>query len=142
VEFVSWQDERMLRTVDAVRQELDEGGLFRRYSSGDDLEGKEGAFVAGSFWLTECLAMQDRIDEAREVFDRALSSANRLGLFSEQYDPDESRLLGNFPQGLSHYAHIAAALALSERRRDGEAPARWRRRGRDRQRGFLSSFPA
>ena len=121
VEFVSWRDERMMRTVDAIREDLDEGGLIRRYRADDELEGTEGAFVAASFWLAECLAKQERIDEAREVFDRALSSANHLGLFPEQYDPGHSRSLGNFPQGLSHYAHIVAALALAEQHRDGEA---------------------
>jgi GH15 family glucan-1,4-alpha-glucosidase len=116
VDFVAWEDERMVRTVDAVRAELDEGGLIRRYSSNDELKGREGAFVAGSFWLSECLARQGRIDEARDVFDRALASANHLGLFAEQYDPERSEMLGNFPQALSHYAHISAALALAERR--------------------------
>jgi GH15 family glucan-1,4-alpha-glucosidase len=121
VEFVPWDDERMVRTADAIRETLDEGGLVRRYSTSDELAGKEGAFVAGSFWLAECLAKQNRIDEAREIFDRVLASANELGLFPEQYDPAKSRMLGNFPQGLSHYAHIVAALALAEHRGDAKA---------------------
>lgn len=38
--FVGWEDERMVRTVDAVREELDDGGLLRRYRD-DKLERRE-----------------------------------------------------------------------------------------------------
>jgi GH15 family glucan-1,4-alpha-glucosidase len=63
--------------------------------------------------LAECLAYQKRLDEAREVFDRAVSAGNDLGLFSEEFDPASGNMLGNFPQGLTHLSHIAAAVALS-----------------------------
>jgi GH15 family glucan-1,4-alpha-glucosidase len=115
VGFVPWDDERFVRTVDAIRQELDEGGLLVRYRRADGLPGREGAFLACSFWLAECLARQGRSAEAREVFDRAASTANDLGLFSEEYDPGRGGMLGNFPQGLTHLSHIAAAVALAAR---------------------------
>jgi pentatricopeptide repeat protein len=70
--------------------------------------------VACSFWLVECLARQDRFDEARRVFDRTVAAGNDLGLFSEEYDTQHNELLGNFPQGLSHLSHITAALAIAE----------------------------
>jgi GH15 family glucan-1,4-alpha-glucosidase len=110
--FVDWKDERMVRTTDAVWEDLEEGGLLRRYRAGNDPGGREGVFVACSFWLAECLARQDRHPEASEVFDRAVSTANDLGLFSEEYDTGSSEMLGNFPQGLTHLSHIAAAVAL------------------------------
>jgi len=91
-------------------------GLIRRYTSDDSLEGEEGAFVACSFWLSECFARQGRLEEARAVFDRAISTANGLGLFSEEYDPKRQQMLGNFPQALSHLSHLEAALALAETR--------------------------
>jgi L-alanine-DL-glutamate epimerase-like enolase superfamily enzyme len=68
----------------------------------------------GSFWLVECLARQDRFDEARRVFKRTVAAGNDLGLFSEEYDTQHNELLGNFPQGLSHLSHITAALAIAE----------------------------
>jgi GH15 family glucan-1,4-alpha-glucosidase len=110
--FVAYDDDRMIRTVDAIREELDVDGLLRRYRVRDGLGGKEGAFVPASFWLAECLARQGRTEEARAVFERASSAGNDLGLFSEEYDVGGRQMLGNFPQGLSHLSHIMAALAV------------------------------
>jgi GH15 family glucan-1,4-alpha-glucosidase len=115
VEFVDWRDERMVRTVAAVREELDAGGgLLYRYRRRDGLPGREGAFLCCSFWLVECLAEQGELTEARSVFDKASAAANDLGLFSEEVDPKTGELLGNFPQGLTHLAHISAAVALAQ----------------------------
>jgi GH15 family glucan-1,4-alpha-glucosidase len=115
VDFIPYDDPRMLRTAEAIRTDLDDGhGLILRYRTDDDLAGREGAFVTCSFWLAECLARQGRIQEARELFDRVSSCGSDLGLFSEEYDSDTGELLGNFPQGLSHLSHIAAAVALAQ----------------------------
>jgi GH15 family glucan-1,4-alpha-glucosidase len=115
VEFVDWRDERMVRTTQAIREELGAGdGLLYRYRRKDGLKGDEGAFLCCSFWLVECLARQDELDDARAVFDRTIATANDLGLFSEELDPGSGELLGNFPQGLTHLAHIDAAVALAE----------------------------
>jgi len=112
--LVEYQDERMVRTVEAVREELDDHGLIRRYRPADDgLEGKEGVFLAASFWLTECLARQGKLEEAREVFQKALATGNDLELFSEEFDPNNREMLGNFPQGLTHLSLVAAAVALA-----------------------------
>jgi GH15 family glucan-1,4-alpha-glucosidase len=113
--FIGFKDERMIRTVDAVWQDLEEDGLLLRYPRGNDgMAGEEGAFISCSFWLAECLARQDRIEEARQVFQRALETGNDLGLFSEEYDTRSQNLLGNFPQALTHLSLIAAGVALGE----------------------------
>jgi GH15 family glucan-1,4-alpha-glucosidase len=112
VEFIAWDDERMIRTADAVRDKLGQDGLIRRYKTPDGIGDREGPFIACSFWLAECLAHQRRLDDAREVFDRAVAASNDLGLFSEEYDPAADTMLGNFPQGLTHLSHIAAAVVL------------------------------
>ena len=114
VDFVAWDDERMVRTTEAIRNELSRDGLVRRYTAKDGLKGKEGVFVACTFWLAECLAHQRRRAEARQAFERACRCANDLGLFAEEYEPKKGEMLGNFPQGLTHLAHVSAALALEE----------------------------
>ena len=125
--FVDFHDERMVRTVDAVRAELDQGGLLRRYPADsrelDGLEGVEGTFLACSFWLAECLARQGRLTEARAVFERASAAGNDLGLFAEEYDQERREMLGNYPQALTHLSLIAAAVAITEME-DGSPPGR------------------
>lgn len=119
--FVDYRDERMMRTVEAVREDLCENGLVRRYAADNDgLDGKEGTFLACSFWLAECLARQGRMEDAHDVFQRALSTGNDLGLFSEEFDTATAEMLGNFPQGLTHLSQIAAAVALAEMGKDGK----------------------
>lgn len=111
--FVDWRDERMVGTVDAIRDALDAGrGLLFRHRTPDGLDGREGAFLACGFWLAECLAHQQRWSAAREAFAASCATANDLGLFSEQYDPERGLMLGNLPQALTHLSHIAAAVAL------------------------------
>jgi len=114
VDFVAWDDERMVRTTEAIRKSLSYAGLVRRYEAQDGLPGTEGVFVACTFWLVECLAHQGRRKEARAAFARACRCANDLGLFAEEFQPKQGEMLGNFPQGLTHLAHVSAALALEE----------------------------
>jgi GH15 family glucan-1,4-alpha-glucosidase len=113
--FIDYRDERMVRTTDAIRDDLMDNGLIRRYKGdGDGLQGKEGAFLACSFWLVECLARQGRMAEAHTAFQQILNTRNDLGLFSEEYDITAREMLGNFPQGLTHLSQIAAAVTLDE----------------------------
>lgn len=113
--FIDYRDPRMVRTTDAIRETLGVGGLLRRYNCPDQLPGTEGAFVACSFWLVECLAEQGRVELALEYFNRACATANDLGLFSEEYDPVSEGMLGNFPQGLTHLSYVDAVRALRRR---------------------------
>lgn len=112
VGFVDANDERMLTTVDAIREELgvEPTGFIRRYRSNDD----EGVFLLCSFWLVEVLAMQGRVDEARDFFERLTSVGNDLGLFAEEYDVTRSELVGNFPQAYTHLGLIAAEKRLRD----------------------------
>jgi GH15 family glucan-1,4-alpha-glucosidase len=114
--FLPFDDPRMIRTVDAIRRELEEDGLILRYrveKTDDGLHGEEGTFLPCSFWMAEVLARQGRLEEARIIFDRASSTSSELGLFAEEYDTHGERMLGNFPQALTHLSHIVAAVAIA-----------------------------
>ena len=56
-----------------------------------------------------------------------LAHANPLGLFSEDIEPDDGRLLGNFPQAYTHVGMIHAATTIGALMdaRDGHVRA-WR----------------
>jgi GH15 family glucan-1,4-alpha-glucosidase len=117
-EFIAWDDERMVRTLAAIREQLDAGrGLLYRYRRRDGLEGREGAFLCCSFWLAECLARSGDLDEARTVLDAAIAAANDVGLLAEEVDPSSGEALGNYPQALTHLSHIDAAISLAQAER-------------------------
>jgi GH15 family glucan-1,4-alpha-glucosidase len=118
VGFLPPHDPRVAGTVRAIERELLRGGFVLRYSSGpggaaDGLSGPEGVFLACSFWLADCYALMGREADARELFARLLALRNDVGLLSEEYDPDGKRMLGNFPQALSHLALIGTAFNLT-----------------------------
>ena len=126
VGFLEPTDPRVVGTVEAIQRELVKDGFVLRYipdaDAADGLPPGEGAFLACSFWLVIDLALIGRKDEAEELFDRLLALRNDLGLFSEEYDVEHGRLIGNFPQAFSHLTLIAAALALSGDDADGARP--------------------
>jgi GH15 family glucan-1,4-alpha-glucosidase len=102
-------------------------GLVARYHTVPDVDGLppgEGAFLPCTFWLADNLALQGRVDEAREIFQRLLSLQNDVGLLSEEYDPVSRRMLGNFPQAFTHVGLINTAWNLD--RNEGPAVQRHR----------------
>ncbi len=103
-------------TVETIRAQLrlpDTQGYLYRYLCLDDFGRPQSAFVICSFWLSQALANLGRVDEARVVFEEALSAQNRCGLLSEHFDPSRGVQLGNFPQCYSHVGLINAAFAIS-----------------------------
>ncbi len=116
VGFLPPGDPRVIGTVDAIQRGLTNNGLVMRYlptKSIDGLPDGEGAFLACSFWLADALILLGRTAEARALFDRLAALTNDLGLLAEEYDPVEKRMLGNFPQALSHVALVNTAINLS-----------------------------
>ena len=116
VGFLPVTDPRIVGTVEAIEKQLMRNGFVQRYSTrqtDDGLTGSEGQFLACSFWMVTNLWLIGRKDDARAMFERLLALRNDVGLLSEEYDSDARRLVGNFPQALSHIALVHAAFAIS-----------------------------
>ena len=116
VGFLPLEDPRIIGTIDAIQKGLMKDGLVERYDpskSPDGLKGGEGTFLACSFWMVTCLWLIGRKDEAKQMFDRLLALRNDVGLLSEEYDAKNKRMLGNFPQALSHIAMTHTAFTIS-----------------------------
>jgi alpha,alpha-trehalase len=115
VGFLPADDPRVLSTIEATEERLtDEHGLVYRYQTQDGLDGKEGTFLLCTFWLAQALARAGEVARARSVFERAAAFVNDVGLLSEEVDPVNGELLGNFPQALSHIGFVNAAWAITE----------------------------
>ncbi len=81
--FMSPNDPRMLKTLDAIMKSPQEGGLLSnslvyRYNTkdySDGLEGEEGSFNLCTFWLVEALTRagrgrdSEKLDKARLIFE-------------------------------------------------------------------------
>ncbi|UBU09961.1 glycoside hydrolase family 15 protein [Nonomuraea gerenzanensis] len=116
VGFLDGRDPRVLGTLDHVQSRLGEGGaLLHRYdpeSTGDGVDGPEGAFLLCSFEMVSALVLAGRTAEARDRFETLCARAEPLGLFAEEMAPDDGSMLGNYPQAFTHLALIEAALNL------------------------------
>jgi GH15 family glucan-1,4-alpha-glucosidase len=127
VGFLPASDPRVKGTIEAIERELMDGGFVLRYRTADTgdvdgLTGREGAFLACSFWMVDCLAMIGRQDDAREMLERLLGLRNDLGLLSEEYDPVAGRLIGNFPQAFSHVSLVNSVSKLNGHEKPMVAP--------------------
>ena len=128
VGFLPASDKRIRRTVEEIEKRLLRKGLLLRYETETGIDGLppgEGAFLACSFWLADNYLLLGRKADARRLFQRLKTYANDVGLFAEEYDPMDGRMLGNFPQAFSHVALINTALNLAqeENRRNARKPA-------------------
>ncbi len=116
VGFLPGDDPRIVGTIAAVEEDLLRNGLVLRYRTDagvDGLPGDEHPFLACSFWLVAAYAGAGKIDKAHALMNRLVGLCNDLGLLSEEYDPVNKRMVGNFPQAFSHLALVNAAIALN-----------------------------
>ncbi len=111
--FLPATDPRILGTIDAIREKMTVDGFVYRHPP---KPGGEASFLVCSFWLCDALILAGRREEAAALFERLLDVRNDLGLMSEEYEPRERRLVGNFPQALSHLGLVNTAYNLLERK--------------------------
>lgn len=114
--LVDWDDPRMLATVERIEATIrHSSGMIYRYDNSDSQDGFEGQdnphFIS-SLWLAEQYIRSGRETDGRALLDTVLDCANDLGLMSSEYDFDQQRLTGNFPQALAHVSLIRAVEAL------------------------------
>ena len=117
VGFVTPQDPMWTATLAAMEDELVTDSLVYRYdpaASPDGLRGSEGTFSLCTFAYVDALAGAGRVGEAQMVFEKMLTYANHLGLFSEEIALTGEQI-GNFPQAFTHLALIDAAVRLDAR---------------------------
>ena len=116
VGFVASGDPLWQSTLRAMDTELVSDSLVYRYdpsASPDGLRGSEGTFSLCSFLYVDALARAGRVDEARLTFEKMLTYANHVGLYSEEIAPTGEQI-GNFPQAFTHLALIDAAITLND----------------------------
>jgi GH15 family glucan-1,4-alpha-glucosidase len=112
--FLAADDPRFAGTVAAVENKLRRGDFLFRYISPDDFGVPETSFTICTFWFVDALVALGRTEEARALFENALSCRNHVGLLSEDLDPRSGELWGNFPQTYSMVGLISSAMRLSK----------------------------
>lgn len=126
VRFLPPDDERLKKTILAVRDGLNDQGLILRYvteETDDGLHGKEGSFLICSFWMVSALSEIGEFDQARRLCERLISAAGSLGLFAEELEASTNRHLGNFPQAFTHLALInAVSHVIADEKRPDRTP--------------------
>jgi GH15 family glucan-1,4-alpha-glucosidase len=114
VGFIDGRDPRWLSTLTAMDDELVTDSLVYRYNpeaSPDGLQGSEGTFSLCTFSYVDALTRAGRLEDARNAFEKMLTYANHVGLYSEEIALTGEQI-GNFPQAFTHLALIDAAISL------------------------------
>lgn len=124
VGFLPGDDPKVLGTIERIEQDLMRDGLLLRYRTEagvDGLPGDEHPFLACSFWLVSAYAKADRLDDAHRLMQRLVGLCNDVGLLAEEYDVDNDRMVGNFPQAFSHLTLVGAAVELARAEKEAAA---------------------
>jgi GH15 family glucan-1,4-alpha-glucosidase len=117
VGFITPTDPMWTSTLAAMDEELVTDSLVYRYdpeASPDGLRGSEGTFSLCTFAYVDSLARAGQLEKARVTFEKMLTYANHLGLYSEEVALTGEQI-GNFPQAFTHLALIDAAITLDGR---------------------------
>jgi len=112
--FISADNKKYKKTVEAIYKALYHKGLMYRYNNKDDFGKPTSAFTICTFWMVRALYVTGKEREAWEIFNELIHYSNHLHLFSEDLDFETKSQLGNFPQAYSHLALINTALLFAD----------------------------
>lgn len=116
VGFLPPTDPRIVATVRMVEKNLMKGGFLLRYRTAQSDKHSvagEGAFLLCSFWLADYYSLVQRRGAAQRLLNRLMKIRNDVGLLSEEFHLEQRRLVGNFPQALSHVALVNTIINLN-----------------------------
>ncbi|WP_439883502.1 glycoside hydrolase family 15 protein [Pontibacter sp. MBLB2868] len=99
----------VLKTIEVLERDYCTNNLFRRHLVDFDFR-KEGAFLAGTFWVAQYWVMRKNWKKFKTTMEAALAFMNDVGLMPEEGDPDTGEYLGNIPQTFVHASLIGAVI--------------------------------
>ena len=114
--YLDSSSEKAALHLKAIEQQLiDSEGFVFRYKEVDDFGDTTSSFMICNFWYAETLATMGHLERSVETFKLYLSTANHLGLLSEDVDPKTRSQWGNFPQTYSHVGVINTAFKIQQK---------------------------
>ncbi|ARS35558.1 glycoside hydrolase family 15 [Pontibacter actiniarum] len=99
----------VLKTLEVLERDYCQQHLFRRHLV-DYSSKREGAFLAGTFWVAQYWVMRRDWQKFEQVMGAALAFMNDVGLMPEEGDPATGEFLGNMPQTFVHASLIGAVI--------------------------------
>ena len=109
--YIKHNSKRINTHLHAIEKRLvRKDGLVYRYLHRDDFGKPHSTFTVCGFWYIEALCRTGNYAKARKLMEKYCSLANNLGLLSEDIDPKDLSLWGNFPQTYSHVGLINCAF--------------------------------
>jgi GH15 family glucan-1,4-alpha-glucosidase len=109
----------VLKTIEVLERNYCQNNLFRRHLV-DFNSKKEGAFLAGTFWVAQYWVMRKDWNKFKQVFEAALAFMNDVGLMPEEGCPENGEFLGNIPQTFVHASLIGAAIDYKQALKEAE----------------------
>ncbi|GAB3164373.1 glycoside hydrolase family 15 protein [Telluribacter humicola] len=107
--FIEADTPAMLKTVKKLEEDYCQNHLYRRHLVDFDSQ-KEGAFLAGTFWVAQYWVMRGDQERVRQIMAAALRFMNDVGIMPEEGDPVTGEWLGNLPQAFVHASLIGVVV--------------------------------
>lgn len=115
LDFLPQDDPRIQGTLHSIQTLLSDGIFIRRSRARFDFQGEEPIDLLSSLQFTTCLALVNRIDEAKDRLAELCSYAHPLGLLGDQLTNAEHPLPRKFPSVTVHtyLIHCAAMIGAT-----------------------------